>query len=106
MLSGATNRGTLMATTLLRGGFALGLLCSAAVWAQDDEKGPAGNLPATTVQLPTFGISIDAEGPLNARTLRDFDGRLLAERLAAARAAKPGDVWAASKLRKISLVRL
>ena len=63
-------------------------------------------LPATTVQLPTFGISIDAEGTLDARTFRDFDGKLLAARLAAAKAAKPGDLWAPAKLRKLSLVRL
>jgi hypothetical protein len=65
-----------------------------------------GNLPATTVQLPTFGISIDAEGTLDARTFKDFDGKLLRERLGAAKAAKPGEMWAAAKLRKVSLRRL
>jgi hypothetical protein len=68
--------------------------------------GGQGNLPATTVQLPTFGISIDAEGTLDAKTFRDFDRRLLTERLAAAKAAGAGDLWAVSKLRKVSLVRL
>ena len=42
------------------------------------EGKPPLPLPATTVQLPTFGISIDAEGTLDARTFRDFDGKLLA----------------------------
>jgi hypothetical protein len=97
-----------MAASLSRGSVALLLLCVWPAWAQDekDDNGPPFGLPATTVQLPTFGISIDAEGTLDARTLRDFDGRLLAERLAAARAAKPGEIWAAAKLRKVSLVRL
>lgn len=78
--------------------------CSAAAFGQDD--GFFGVLPATTVQLPTFGISIDAEGTLDLKTVKDFDGRLLRERLAAANGARPGELWAASKLRKISLVRL
>ena len=56
--------------------------------------------------FPHFGISIDADGTLDVRTLKDFDGKLLAERLAAARAAKPGDLWAVAKLRKVSLTRL
>jgi hypothetical protein len=77
---------------------------SSTGWAQDDDF--PGVLPATTVQLPTFGISIDAEGTLDLKTVKDFDGRLLRERLAAAKAAKPGELWAASKLRKVSLVRL
>lgn len=92
-----------MATNLSRG---VALLCvlSAIAAAQDDVK--PGPLPATTVQLPTFGISIDADGTLDARTFRDFDGKLLEARLATAKKAKPGDVWAISPLRKISLVRL
>jgi hypothetical protein len=96
-----------MATHCTRGGSWLSLLLAASISiAQDDKAPPAGNLPATTVQLPTFGISIDAEGTLDAKTFREFDGKLLAERLAAAKAARPGDVWAAAKLRKISLVKL
>jgi hypothetical protein len=67
---------------------------------------PPGFLPATTVQLPTFGVSIDAEGTLDARTFKDFDGKLLAERVAAAKKSRPGDLWAGSKLRKVSLRRL
>ena len=74
-------------------------LVSSTGWAQDDDF--PGVLPATTVQLPTFGISIDAEGTLDLKTVKDFDGRLLRERLAAAKAAKPGELWAASKLRKV-----
>ena len=79
------------------------LLCHSA--SAQDPVFP-GRLPATTVQLPTFGISIDADGTLAARTFKEFDGRLLRERLAAAKAAGPGDIWAESKLRKVSLVRL
>jgi hypothetical protein len=95
-----------MATILVRCGAIALLAWAATASAQDDKKVPAGNLPATTVQLPSFGISIDAEGTLDAKTFRDFDGKLLAERLAAAKAARPGEIWAAAKLRKVSLVRL
>ncbi|HEX5103645.1 MAG TPA: hypothetical protein VFV87_07545, partial [Pirellulaceae bacterium] len=96
-----------MATHVLRGGalLALAILCAAAA-GQNDDGGFIGVLPATTVQLPTFGIAIDAEGTLDARTFKDFDGKLLRERLVAAKAAKPGELWAAAKLRKVSLMRL
>src|SRR5206468_3527435 len=47
-----------------------------------------------------------AEGTLDAHTFKDFDGKLLAERLAAAKAARPGDLWAGAKLRKLSLTKL
>jgi hypothetical protein len=94
-----------MATQLFRGGvFVTALLCCAFAAAQDDNF--IGVLPATTVQLPTFGIAIDAEGTLDARTFKDFDGKLLRERLAAAKAAKPGELWALAILRKVSLIRL
>src|SRR5262245_10070535 len=96
-----------MATIFWRGIF-VAMVVAACRWAVAGEDGdpclPA--LPATTVQLPTFGISIDAEGTLDARTFREFDGKLLAERLAAAKAARPGDLWARAKLRKVSLPRL
>jgi hypothetical protein len=60
----------------------------------------------TTVQLPTFGIAIDAQGVLSVKEFPDAGGRLHARRLAAAKVDLPGDVLAASKLRKVSLVRL
>lgn len=95
-----------MATQSLRGSaFLFALLFCAAAAAQDDDDF-IGVLPATTVQLPTFGIAIDAEGTLDARTFKDFDRKQLRERLAAAKIAKPGDLWAPAKLRKVSLVRL
>jgi hypothetical protein len=103
-----------MATRLFRRGLcarllAAGLLLlSAAGRAQDDDDDVViiGQPPATTVQLPTFGISIDAEGTLDAKLFREFDRKLIVERLAAAQAAKAGEVWARAKLRKVSLVRL
>jgi hypothetical protein len=96
-----------MATITSRGFFMFigATLCCAAASGQQDPL-PTTPLPATTVQLPTFGISIDADGTLDARTFTEFDGKLLAERLAAAKAAKTGDLWAAAKLRKVSLTRL
>ncbi len=97
-----------MAAILARGTWLAVLVGLVGSLVAQEKKGdsPPARLPATTVQLPTFGISIDAEGTLDAKTFRDFDGKLLAERLAAAKGAMPGDVWAASKLRKVSLARL
>lgn len=64
------------------------------------------NNNATTIQLPTFGVSVDADGELNWRSAPDPTGELRARRLAAAKAALPDDVGRVSKLRKVSLVRL
>lgn len=61
---------------------------------------------ATTVQLPTFGVSIDADGVLGVKHFPDPAGRLVAERMAAAKRKLAADVFAASKSRKISLVKL
>ena len=61
---------------------------------------------ATTVQLPTFGVSIDAAGVVEVRTVDDPTGALRAARIAAARATLPGDVQAPAPLRKVSLARL
>jgi hypothetical protein len=61
---------------------------------------------ATTVQLPTFGVSIDAEGVLSVKAFPDPTGQLRKERAAAAEANLAQDLRGASKLRKISLRRL
>jgi len=61
---------------------------------------------ATTVQLPEFGVAIDADGVVSRRAVEDPGGRLAAERAAAAQAALPADVLRPSRLRKISLVGL
>ncbi len=58
---------------------------------------------ATTVQLPTFGIAIDAEGVVTHRAVIDQGGRLRAQAAAAARAALPGPVQRSSPRRVISL---
>lgn len=58
---------------------------------------------ASTIQLPTFGVSIDAQGELRGRRVEDVNGLLLAERLAAAQRSLPADVRKRSALRKISL---
>jgi hypothetical protein len=60
----------------------------------------------TTVQLPSFGIAIDAAGVLSIKAFPDPMGRLMRERAAAAKANLPRDVAAPSDLRKISLRRL
>ena len=61
---------------------------------------------ATTVQLPTFGVSFDADGVLQLNTHTDPTGKLVAQRLAAARADLPGNLARATSTRKISIVRL
>jgi hypothetical protein len=68
-------------------------------------RGPVGRA-GTTLQLPEFGVAIDAEGIVSRRAFEDPQGRLAAERAAAARAALPADVLRQSRLRKISLVGL
>ena len=74
--------------------------------AQQDVLPPAKNGAATTVQLPTFGISFDADGVLELKTFSDPTGALTQQRLAAARVRLAHPVAQASRLRKVSLVRL
>ncbi len=61
---------------------------------------------ATTVQLPTFGVAIDADGVLKLRTFAAPDRSLLRRRLEAAKATLPAGVLSRSKMRKVSLTRL
>ncbi len=61
---------------------------------------------ATTVELPTFGVAIDADGVLSLKTFADVGGKVRAENLAAAKRQLPANVFVPAKLRKISLVRL
>ena len=63
-------------------------------------------VPATTIQMPEFGVAIDADGVVSRRAVEDPEGRLAAERAAAARAALPANVFRPARLRKISLVGL
>ena len=67
-----------------------------STWAQN----------ATVVQLPTFGVAIDADGVVAVSEVRDPGGRLLAARIAAARRDLADDVARPSKLRYVSLNRL
>jgi hypothetical protein len=75
----------------------------ACATAQDEDVIPRA---ATTVQLPTFGVAIDAEGVLSLASFADPGSRLRAERIAAAKASLPADLSKAAKLRKVSLRRL
>ena len=61
---------------------------------------------ATTVQLPTFGVSISADGIVQVQTIADPTGALRAQRVQASQQNLPRDVQARSPLRKVSLVRL
>lgn len=62
--------------------------------------------PATTVQQPTFGVSIDAQGVLRTPKFAEAGDPLFQQRAAVAKAMLPADVFAPSRLRKISLRRL
>jgi hypothetical protein len=64
------------------------------------------NRQATTVQLPTFGVSIDAEGVLRMQVFEDPGGALRLERIRAAKAGLAADIAAPATLRKVSLIRL
>jgi hypothetical protein len=59
-----------------------------------------------TVQQPAFGVSIDGDGVLSAKTFPDPTGKLFAKRVADARGALPVDVHGWSEFRKVSLVGL
>lgn len=91
--------------------FAWLALCSLLVFhAASDARAQGDGDPvpgaATTVQLPTFGVAIDAAGVLTLKTFPDPGGRLKVERAAAAKAALPPDLAKAVKLRKVSLRKL
>ncbi len=72
------------------------LIWPSMVWAESKPL-------ASTVQLPTFGVSIDAQGELRLRRVDDQNGELAAERRAAANRIFPADLRKTSPLRKISL---
>lgn len=74
--------------------------------AQDADVIQIGDPLATTVQLPTFGVSFDAQGVLQLKTFTDPTGRLAAQRSAAARAALAGNLARPARARKVSIVRL
>ena len=65
-----------------------------------------GNPLATTVQLPTFGVSFDADGVLEVKAFEDPGGLLIQQKLAAARKEMVGNLARPVKNRKVSLVRL
>jgi hypothetical protein len=67
---------------------------------------PAVAQIATTVQLPTFGVAVDAAGVLQVKTFVDPTGLLQAERLRAAKVQQAANLRAPSRLRKVSLIRL
>jgi hypothetical protein len=72
---------------------------TAAAWAHDPPV-------ATTVQLPTFGVAVAADGVLSVKLFEDPGGKLRGQRLAAAKVQLPGKLFAPAKLRHVSLVAL
>lgn len=81
----------------------LGSVSSPGIFAQIVD--PNGR-QATTVQLPTFGVSIDADGVLRMQVFEDPGGGLRQERARAAKGALAADIAAPATLRKVSLVKL
>jgi hypothetical protein len=59
-----------------------------------------------TVQTPSFGVSIDADGVLSTKTYPDPTGKQIAKRIADARGAQPADLRNWSEFRKVSLLGL
>jgi len=60
----------------------------------------------TTVQLPQFGVAVNADGVLELKTVFDRGGRMRMLRIGEAKARTAPDLMASSELRKVSLVRL
>lgn len=86
----------------------LGLVClfGCCLSSHADEPLPPRFGVGTTVQLPTFGVAIDAAGILAVRSHPAPDVRFHLERMRAAAVRLDAKVMASSRLRKISLVRL
>jgi hypothetical protein len=103
------NSGEVRAVSFLRHRFAAFALSFTLVLGIGLRAGGQDDPPpgaATTVQLPTFGVAIDAEGVLSLKTFPDPGGRLRVERIAAAKKTLPLDLSKAARLRKVSLRRL
>src|SRR5262245_41770000 len=105
MNAGQWNEEVAMNAVRGRWSVVLGLLLSGPHLLQAQFNNGVGGA-ATTVQLPTFGVAIDAEGVLDVKTFSDPGGRLRLERMAAVKADMPADLRKFSKLRKISLRKL
>ena len=75
-------------------------------YADKDEVDPLAPLAATTVQLPTFGVAVDADGVWALKSFPDPGGVWRAQAVARAHHRLPPNLQARSKLRKVSLVRL
>jgi len=86
--------------------FLLLVAVAAPLSRPDRAAGQAVALPATTVQLPTFGVAVDAAGVLSLKTFEDPTGRLHAEQVQAFRQKLAPNLLAHSPIRKVSLVRL
>jgi hypothetical protein len=73
-----------------------------AIFSADSARAQIG----TTVQLPSFGVAVNAEGVVERKTFKDPTGKLQLARLQAAKARLAADVTRKSTLRKVSLTRL
>ncbi len=62
--------------------------------------------PATTIQLPTFGVTVNPDGVLEHAQFSPPGGQLFRQRAEAARARLDTDIQRPSQLRKVSLARL
>lgn len=82
---------------------ALGTFFGFAALASARQAVAQFNTPATTVQLPTFGVAVDAKGLLRATATADPGRKLWAAKRALALKELPADLHKAAALRFISL---
>lgn len=96
----------IMRRILCNAAFCASVLGSVSSYQVRAQTADANGRQATTVQLPTFGVSIDAEGVLRMQVFEDPGGRLRQQRIRAAKGALAADIVALAALRKVSLVKL
>jgi hypothetical protein len=85
------------------------ILTASLIPAQDRDReteSPFAQPIATTVQLPTFGVSFNVDGLLEVKTFSDPTGHLRAKQQQAAAIAVLGELGKPADERKVSLVRL
>ena len=81
---------------------ALAIGFTLAILFADSARAQMGNV----VQLPSFGVAVNAEGVVERKMFKDPIGKLQLARLQAAKARLAADVARKSPLRKVSLTRL
>ena len=86
------------------------MICSAQQDGDETRRGSDDNnefgLVATTIQLPTLGVAVDADGLLTAKMVTDPRGERIRQRLIEAQREFPQALAGRARLRMVSLKRL